>query len=91
MAHQSTSVTCFIFLIYILVPLVQRCCSSSPLGLSSAVAAMLFFSPLLNRVLNDKHLWGFFFPVLRLLSNNKLLVFLHPCHENKTTKLLWVY
>lgn len=43
MAHQSTSVTSFIFLIYILVPLVQRCCSSSPLGLSSAVAVMLFF------------------------------------------------
>lgn len=51
MAHQSTAVLSFIFLIYILVTLVQRCCSDSPLSLSSAVAAMLLFPPLLNSIL----------------------------------------
>lgn len=68
MAHQSTSMTSFIFLIYVLITLVHRCCSYSPLSLSSAVAAMLLFALCLigqnNNTHNHKH---FFFPVLRLL------------------------
>lgn len=68
MAHQSTSVTSFILLIYILVTLVQRCCSCPPLGLSSATAAMLLFPPCLIGYIY----MGYFFPVLKLLSSNRV-------------------